>query len=92
MKALYDSLVRTLVPIIVGAVLGWFVSNNIALDPEFELSLTVAITGAFQGVYYVAVRLFETYVSPRFGWLLGLAKTPKYTPKSDVVIFQNEGL
>lgn len=92
MKALYDSLVRTLVPIIVGAVLGWFVSINVPLDPEFELALTVAITGAFQGLYYTAVRLFETYVSPKFGVLLGLAKTPKYTPKSDVVATRNEGL
>lgn len=92
MKALYDSLVRTIVPIIVGAVLGWFVSNNITLDPEVELSLTIAITGAFQGIYYAAVRLFETYVSPKFGWLLGLAKTPEYTPKTDDVVFHSEGL
>lgn len=78
MKALYDSLVRTLVPIIVGAVLGWFVTVNVPLDPEFELALTLAITGAFQGVYYAAVRVFEIYVSPKFGWLLGLAKKPVY--------------
>lgn len=78
MKALFDSLVRTVVPLIVGAVLSFFVTRGIALDPEFESSLTVALTAAFTGVYYLAVRLFEVYVSPKFGWLLGLAKQPEY--------------
>lgn len=78
MKTLFDSIVRTLVPIIVGAVIGFAVTNGIALDPEFELALTLAITGAFQGLYYIVVRLFEKYVSPKFGWLLGLAKAPEY--------------
>lgn len=78
MKALFDSIVRTLVPIIVGAVIGWATIRGIALDPEFELALVLAVTGLFQGVYYIAVRLFELYVSPKFGWLLGLAKAPEY--------------
>lgn len=78
MKALWDSIVRTVVPIIVGAVIGWAVSQGIELDPKFELSLTAAITAAFQGAYYIAVRLLEKYVSPKFGWLIGLAKQPEY--------------
>ena len=72
MKNLFDSLVRTFVPIIVGAVLGFFVTRGIELDPEFEAALIVALTAGFNGVYYLLVRLFETYVSPKFGWLLGL--------------------
>jgi cation transporter-like permease len=89
MKALFDSLVRTIVPLVVGAVISWFVTAGIALDPEFETTLTIALTAAFTGAYYVAVRLFETYVSPKFGWLLGLAKQPAYavrpaeTPRVD---------
>lgn len=78
MKNLFDSLVRTFVPIIVGAVLGFFVTRGIELDPDFEASLIVALTAGFNGIYYLLVRLFETYVSPKFGWLLGLAQTPKY--------------
>jgi len=78
MKALWDSIVRTIVPIIVGAVIGWATTQGIALDPEFEVSLILAITAAFQGIYYILVRLFELYVSPKFGWLLGLAKAPEY--------------
>jgi len=82
-SALWASIVRTLVPIIVGAVIGLAVSAGITLDPQFEAALTIAITAAFQAVYYIVVRLFETYVTPKLGWLLGLAKSPvAYTPES----------
>lgn len=86
MKTLFDSLVRTFTPIIVGAVLGWFTTSGITLDPEFETSLTLVIGAAFAGLYYLAVRLFELYVSPKFGWLLGLAKPPVYTTPEPVLI------
>lgn len=78
MRALFDSIVRTLTPIIVGAVVGWITTAGIALDPEFQGALTVVVGAAFSGIYYVAVRLLETYVTPKFGWLLGLAKAPEY--------------
>ncbi len=76
MKALFDSIVRTLVPIIVGAVIGWAVTSGITLDDQFEVALTLVITGAFQGLYYIAVRLLETYVTPKLGWLIGSPKQP----------------
>jgi hypothetical protein len=81
MKALFDSAVRTVVPLIVGAVISFFVTRGIALDAEFESTLTIALTAAFTGVYYIGVRLFEVYVSPKFGWLLGLAKQPEYAER-----------
>jgi len=74
--ALWASIVRTVVPIVVGAVLGWFASVNISIDPEFEGHLTTLLTALLTVIYYVAVRLFETYISPKVGWLLGYAKTP----------------
>jgi hypothetical protein len=81
--ALWASIVRTLTPLIVGSVLGWFVTTGITLDDRFEGLLTLVISGLLTGTYYVAVRLLETYVTPKFGWLLGLAKTPtQYTPES----------
>lgn len=86
MKTLFDSLVRTFTPIIVGAVLGWFTTTGITLDPEFETSLTLVIGALFAGLYYLAVRLFELYVSPKFGWLLGLAKSPAYETPEPVLI------
>lgn len=85
--ALWASFVRTLVPIIVGAVLGLFASANIQVDPEFEKLLTAALTLVFTTLYYVAVRLFETYISPKLGWLLGYAKSPdNYTADSPAKI------
>ena len=78
MKDLWDSLVRTFVPWIVGAIIGWLVSTGVVLDPAVEGSLTVAVTGVATGLYYLVARLLEVYVSPRFGWLLGLAKAPEY--------------
>jgi hypothetical protein len=83
MKTLFDSLVRTFTPIIVGAVLGWFVAAGIPLDPEFETALTLVIGAVFTVIYYLAVRLFETYVSPKFGWMLGLAKEPVYVTPAE---------
>jgi hypothetical protein len=78
MKALFDSAVRTFVPIVVGGIITWFVSAGIALDSEFEGLLTNVIFGLATGAYYIGARLLETYVEPRFGWLLGLAKQPVY--------------
>lgn len=81
MKDLFDSLVRTYVPWIVGVVLGWLVSLGIPLDPEVEPQLTVAIMGIVTFIWYALVRVFEVYVSPKFGWLLGLGTAPEYTKK-----------
>jgi hypothetical protein len=82
MSALWASIVRTVVPIVVGAVLAFAVAHNIPLDKEFESLLSIALAAAFTAAYYVVVRLLETYVAPKLGWLLGLAKTPtNYSPK-----------
>ena len=78
MRSLFDSLVRTFVPIVVGAVISFFVARGITLDPEFELVATTALTAAFTGGYYLLARLLEVYVAPKFGWLIGLAKAPVY--------------
>lgn len=81
LDALWASIVRTVVPIVVGAILGWLTASNIPVDPELEITLTAALTAAFSAVYYLLVRLFERYVSPKLGWLLGLAQQPtSYKP------------
>lgn len=79
-SALWASIVRTVVPIVVGAVVGWFVAAGIPLDPEFEVALTSVLTAAFSALYYVVVRILEVHVTPKLGWLLGYAKQPtEYT-------------
>ncbi|WP_378144826.1 hypothetical protein ACFJGV_15215 [Cnuibacter sp. UC19_7] len=83
LSALWASIVRTIVPLVVGAVVSYLVSKGVTLDEQFEPLLGTALTVAFSGLYYIAVRLLETYVTPKLGWLLGLAKTPTdYTAES----------
>ncbi|MFP7833148.1 hypothetical protein [Marisediminicola sp. LYQ134] len=82
-SALWASIVRTIVPTIVGAVIAFFVGRGITLDSEFEVAFTTLLNVGFAAIYYIAVRLLETYVAPKLGWLLGLAKTPAvYTADS----------
>lgn len=75
-NAIWTSVVRTIVPLIVAFFLQLAITWNIQLDPEFEGLLSTALTLAFTIAYYVAVRLFEMYISPKIGWLLGWAKSP----------------
>lgn len=80
-RVLWLSVVRTVVPVVVGAVMGRLVAAEIPVDPEFEANLAFALTAAGSGLYYVGARLLEVYVSPRLGWLLGAATSPDgYSP------------
>lgn len=85
MKALFDSLVRTYVPWLAGVIVTWLVSLGVPLDPEVAPALLLLLTGAASGLYYLVARLLETHVSPKFGWLLGLAKQPDYFKRVKVV-------
>lgn len=69
------SVVRTFVPVLVGLVLTGLASVGLDLSEGLvtEVVATLIIT-----VYYAAVRLLEEHVSPAWGWLLGVARVPKY--------------
>ncbi|MFF1542467.1 hypothetical protein [Streptomyces sp. NPDC058291] len=72
---LYASLLRTGVP----AAVGWLVA--VALRHGLDLDTTAAsgvLTPVVIFVYYGGFRFAEEHVSPRFGWLLGYARPPKY--------------
>ncbi|WP_405613288.1 hypothetical protein [Streptomyces sp. NBC_00076] len=75
----YASLLRTGVP----AAVGWLVA--VALRHGLDLDAT-AVTGVLTPVatfsYYGVFRLAEEHLSPRFGWLLGCARPPKYESTS----------
>lgn len=73
---LMQSILRTIVPVVVGSVLGFFAAQGIAVDPELEVALTTALTGLGIAGYYVVARLLEVYVSPRMGVLLGSMNSP----------------
>lgn len=76
------SLIRTFVPVLVGQIMGWAAVAGI-LDQNGQISgiLISLLTMGFTALYYIVVRWFETYVSPKFGWLLGMAKQPDYGGK-----------
>jgi hypothetical protein len=76
------SLLRTLVPLLV-AWAGPTLTAWAGWTPE-DISLVAGLLVA--GGYYAVVRLLERYVSPRFGWLLGLASAPSYSRAGDVEI------
>ena len=75
MNPFIASLIRTIVPIVVGSILGLLTRIGLDIDLEGQQALTTLIDSAFIGAYYIVVRLIETKV-PQVGWLLGLAKSP----------------
>ena len=88
--ALWASIVRTVVPIIVGAALGWLTARGITVDPEFEELFTAFLVAGFSAAWFIVSRLLELYVAPRLGWLLGLAKQPVYVaPTTNAATNQN---
>lgn len=77
------SLIRTWVPIIVGAVIAWLASRGIDIEPEQAEGLVAFLTALFSGVYYLVIRWLEQRF-PQIGWLLGQAKQVKYAAPKEV--------
>lgn len=89
--ALLTSIIRTVTPVIVGSTVSWFTSRGIEVDPELQTNITLVIALVATSIYYLIVRLLETYVTPKFGWLLGVAKAPAaYTAESPAKATENE--
>lgn len=82
MTNFFTSLVRTYVPIIVGAFAAWLITVGIELDANSQAGLIVALTGLLQGAYYLAVRLLERKF-PQIGVLLGSTQKPVYVEKTE---------
>ncbi|AAZ56948.1 hypothetical protein JCM3263A_19600 [Thermobifida fusca] len=76
------SIVRTTVPLIVGA-LTTFAATHLGIKLPEEV-LTELVTVVVAGIYYTVARFLEERVSPAFGRILlglGLRGTPKYEAK-----------
>ena len=83
MNALALSIIRTYVPIIVGALASWLlVTFAFELEADVQAHLIIALTGLLQAVYYATVRALETRF-PGVGVLLGAAKTPDTYSRGD---------
>lgn len=75
------SLIRTMVPVGVGAALAWLAAKaGIVLDGESSAALTTAVVGVTIGGYYAVVRALEAHW-PTAGWLLGKRSAPTYNLK-----------
>jgi len=77
MTDLITSLIRTLTPMLVGAVVAWLLTLGVQVDTATQTSAVVALTGLLQAVYYTAVTLLERKW-PVFGKLLGKSGAPTY--------------
>jgi hypothetical protein len=73
------SVIRTFVPVLVGQIITWLAVQGI-IDTTGQISglLISLLTISFTTVYYIIARYLETFVSTKFGWLLGVAKKPVY--------------
>lgn len=75
MYLLLLSFIRTIVPAIVGAVVGFLTTLGLEVDKEFAPALTTVLGILFTGLYYLIVRVIEMKL-PQVGILLGYAKSP----------------
>ena len=71
------SLIRTYVPLAVGAFVAWLLTLGVDISDSVQASVVVALTGLLQAIYYTAVRLLESKF-PVVGKLLGASSAPKY--------------
>lgn len=77
MNDIVTSSIRTTVPAIVGALLGWLTVRGITVDPVAVTGFTAFLTAVFTGLYYLVVRVLATRF-PKLELLLGSAKQPTY--------------
>jgi len=77
MSNFVTGLIRTYVPIAVGAVVAWLLASGIEMDATSQAGAVVALTGFLQAAYYTAVR-FAAEKWPKVGILLGVNKAPSY--------------
>lgn len=61
---MFASVVRTVVPLVVGVVVGQAARIGLDLDPGAVTSVVTVVVG---WLYYQSARYLETHVSPRFG-------------------------
>lgn len=78
MKDFWISVVRSVVPAIVTAIAGYLAQWGITVDSTGIGGLEAALFAAGYSLYYGAIRLLETHVTPKLGWLLGHPAKPVY--------------
>ena len=86
MNTVFQSLIRTYTPIMVGAFISWLLTLGVEVDTDTQAGLTVALTAVLIAVYYTVVRLLEKKW-PALSVLLGSSVMPaEYTADGAAVI------
>ena len=89
MSTFFVQVIRSVVPIIVGWLVGLLAAASITVSPDVQAGLVVSVSTLAASLYYIAVAWLErTY--PVFGWLLGVARNPVYAGKHEVVVVAPE--
>lgn len=78
------SLIRTVVPLIVGYVLGSPAAGVLQEAGITEGHLTSLATVLVAAVYYAAARFAEEHLAPQFSWLLASTRRPVYRRDVDL--------
>lgn len=79
---LKPSFIRTAIPFIVGFLGSWLTRQGLNINDDL---LAAALVPAFGYVYYVLARFGEVFVSPKWGYVLGVKKAPVYAVPPAVV-------
>ena len=77
MSTFVTSLIRTIVPLCVGALAAWLLQIGIGLPDTAFAALEATLTVGLGAAYYAGVRWLEQRW-PAAGWLLGAAAQPVY--------------
>lgn len=78
------AIVRTVIPILVGWLVGLLAAANIPVDAEVQAGLVVSLSTLVASLYYVGVAWLERRWK-WFGWLLGIARNPVYDAVASTV-------
>ena len=72
---LVPSLIRTYVPVGVGAVVSWLAVKGFSVDPNMQVAVTAILTAVLTSLYFTGVRMLEVKF-PAMSILLGTRKQP----------------
>jgi hypothetical protein len=86
MNPLAANLIRTYVPVLVGAVASWLTARGIGVTPGISAGAVVAMTAVFTGAYYTIARVLEEKfpAAGRVLLLSGPAAAPAGQPDCDL--------
>lgn len=87
-SSIVPSLIRTYVPLGVGAVASWLAAKGLGLDAQTQTAVVVLLTSVLTALYYTGVRILEKRY-PAIGTVflgLGLKAKPAYAKPGDPAV------